>query len=66
VGLTAPRKNKLGTKCHKEPWKWTDSLDKRTKISKFGTRFDTWNVRSVYRPGSLMTVAKVSNIKHRI
>jgi hypothetical protein len=35
-----------------------DSLDKRPKLKKMGMRFGTWNVRSLYRAGSLVTVAK--------
>jgi hypothetical protein len=45
-------------KCHKKPWIWTDSLDKQPKLMKMDIRFGTWNVRSLYRAGSLMTVAK--------
>jgi exonuclease III len=33
-------------------------LDKRPKLKKIEMRFGTWNVRSLYRAGSLMTVAK--------
>jgi hypothetical protein len=33
-------------------------LDKRPKLEKKGVRFVTWNVRSLYRAGSLMTDAK--------
>jgi hypothetical protein len=31
-------------------------LDKRTKLRNMDMRFGTWNVRSLYRAGSLMTV----------
>jgi hypothetical protein len=48
--------NELVTKCHKGPQ--TDSLDKRPKLRKMGMRFCVWNVRSVYRAGLLMAVAK--------
>jgi hypothetical protein len=51
-------KNKLVTKCHKEPRTWTDSLDKRPTLRKMDMRFGTWNVRTLYRAGSRMTVAK--------
>jgi hypothetical protein len=37
---------------------WTDSLDKRTKLREIDTSFGTWNVRGLYRAGSLMAVAK--------
>jgi hypothetical protein len=36
----------------------TDSLEKRPKLRKMDMRFGTWNVISLYRAGSLMTVAK--------
>jgi hypothetical protein len=36
----------------------TEQLDKRTKLQKMGRNFFTWNVRSLYRAGSFMTVAK--------
>jgi hypothetical protein len=56
VGLTTPsRKNKLLTKDHKKPQTWTDSFDKRPKYKKVDMRFVTWNVRSMYRAGSLRT-----------
>jgi hypothetical protein len=35
-----------------------DSLDKRPKPGKMDIRFVTWNARSLYRAGLLMTVAK--------
>jgi hypothetical protein len=35
-----------------------DSLDKRPKLRKINMTFGTWNVRSLYRAGSSMTVAK--------
>jgi hypothetical protein len=60
VGLTTTRnkKNKLVMKCHKRPRAWTDSINKRSKIGKMNMRFGMWDVRSLYRAGSLMTVAK--------
>jgi hypothetical protein len=51
-------KNKLVTKCHKRARTWMDSSDKRLKIRNMDMRFGTLNVRSLYRAGSLMTVAK--------
>jgi hypothetical protein len=33
------------------------SLHKQTKLKKMNMRFGAWNVRSLYRAGSLMTVA---------
>jgi exonuclease III len=35
-----------------------DFLDKRPKRKKMDMRFDTWNVRSMYRAGSLRAVAE--------
>jgi hypothetical protein len=35
-----------------------DSLDKRPKVTKMDMRCGMWNVRSLYREGSLMTVAE--------
>jgi hypothetical protein len=49
-------KNKFVTKNEIEPRTWTDSLDKRPKRRNMDMRFDLWNVRSLYRAGSVMTV----------
>jgi hypothetical protein len=60
VGLTTPRRKKkknLVTKRHKGPRTWTESVDKQPKLRKMDMRFCTWNVRRLYRAGSLMTVA---------
>jgi hypothetical protein len=59
VGLTtanSKKKKKLVMKTSKEPRTWTDSLDKRPKLWNTDMRFGTWNVRSLYRAGSLKTV----------
>jgi hypothetical protein len=58
VELKTHRKNKFVTKTHKGPRTWADSLNKRLKLRKMNMRFRTWNVISLYRIGSLMTVAK--------
>jgi hypothetical protein len=59
VGLTTlHHKNKLVTKNLKEPRTWTDSLDKRPKLQNMDMRFGTWNVRSLYRVGSLLRVSR--------
>jgi hypothetical protein len=50
--------NKLVTKCHKGPRTCTDFLDKRPKPKKMNMKFETWNVRSLYRAGSLRAVAE--------
>jgi hypothetical protein len=56
-GLTTPpRKKKHVTKCYKGPRNWTDTLE-RPKARKMDMRFVTWNVRSLYRSGSLKTVS---------
>jgi hypothetical protein len=43
------------TKCFKVPRTWTDSLV-RTMHWKNDMRFDTWNVRSLYRVGAMKSV----------
>jgi hypothetical protein len=45
-------------KYHKGPQTWPDSLDKRPKLRKTDMRFGMYNLRSLYRAGSLMTVAQ--------
>jgi hypothetical protein len=51
-------KNKLVTKINKTPQTWTDSLGNGPKRKKMDVRFATCNVRSMYRAGSLRTVAE--------
>jgi hypothetical protein len=47
-----------------ESWTWTDSLDKRPKRQNIDKRFGLWNVRRLYKVGSLMTVSrKLSKFK---
>jgi hypothetical protein len=41
-----------------DPQTWTDSLDKRPKPWNKDTRLGTWNVRSLYKSGFLVTVSK--------
>jgi hypothetical protein len=41
-----------------EPQIWMDSLDKRPKGRNMGMRFCKWNIRNLYRVGSLMTVSR--------
>jgi hypothetical protein len=41
-----------------EPWTWTVSLGKGPKLRNRDMRFGTWNIRNLYRAGSLMTVSK--------
>jgi hypothetical protein len=41
-----------------KPWNWMDFLDKRHKQKKMDMRFGTWNIRSMYRAGSLRAVAE--------
>jgi hypothetical protein len=51
-------KNKLVKKDHKKPRTWTEYLDNRPKLRKMDMRFCTWNVRSMSKIGSLITVEK--------
>jgi endonuclease/exonuclease/phosphatase family metal-dependent hydrolase len=59
VGLTTPhpKKKPVTNNLHK-PRTWTDILDKRPKLWNTDIRFGTWNVRSLYRVGSLKTVSR--------
>jgi hypothetical protein len=34
------------------------SLDKRPELRKMGMEFGTWNVRGLYKAGSVMTLVK--------
>jgi hypothetical protein len=54
----SPQKNSLMMKHLTELRTWMDSLDKRPKRRNMDMRFRTWNVRSLYRTGSLVTVSK--------
>jgi hypothetical protein len=45
-------------KCHRGPLTCVDSSDKRPHKRKMVMRFDIWNIRSLYRTGSLKTVVK--------
>jgi hypothetical protein len=59
VGLTTfTTNNKPVTKYKHEPQTWTDSFDKRPKRRNKDVRLGTWNVRSLYRAGSLVSVSK--------
>jgi hypothetical protein len=59
VGLTTPHvKNKFLTKRINEPRTWTDFLDKRSRQRNMDMRFGTWNIRNLYRVGSVMTVSR--------
>jgi hypothetical protein len=60
LGLTTPhrKKKKPVTNVNKKPWTWTDSLDKRSKRKKMDMKFGTWNVRSMYRAGSVRVVGE--------
>jgi hypothetical protein len=52
-------------KDYKKPRTWADYFDKRPKPKKMNMRFDTWNVRSMYRAGSLRAVAEEIS-KHKL
>jgi hypothetical protein len=55
VGLTIPYlKNSVVMKLPT----WAGSLVKRPNILNMDTRFRTWNIRSLYRTGSLVAVSK--------
>jgi hypothetical protein len=51
-----PYKKKHFTKCYKGPRNWRDTLE-QPKVRTMDMRFGTWNVRSLYRSGSLKTVS---------
>jgi hypothetical protein len=55
---TSPKENKFVTKNETEPQTWSDSLDKRSKQWNMDMRFGLWNVRNLYRVGSLLTVLR--------
>jgi hypothetical protein len=48
---------KIVTKDQKKPRTWTDYMDEQPTLKKMDMRFGTWNVRSMYRAGSLRAVA---------
>jgi hypothetical protein len=52
------RKKKLVTKQLTESRTSADSLAKGAKRRNMDMRFGTWNVRSMYRAGSVMTVSR--------
>jgi hypothetical protein len=52
------RKKQARNEKFKEPRTWADSLDKRPKRRNMDMRFGTFNVRSLYRTGSLVRVSK--------
>jgi hypothetical protein len=43
---------------NKKPRTWKDSLDKQPERKKMDLKFCTWNVRSMYRAGSLRAVGE--------
>jgi hypothetical protein len=53
-------------KNHKEPQTWTDSLNKQPKQQNMDMRFGTWNIRSLYRAGSLISCLLLKSVKIRI
>jgi hypothetical protein len=55
---TLTAKNKPVTKSFNAPWTRKDYLDKRNNRRNMDMRFCTWNIKSLYRPGSLGTVSK--------
>jgi hypothetical protein len=66
MGLTIPhRKNKPVMKHIHDPRTSKNSLDKRPKRQNIDMRFGTWNIRSLYRAGSLVSVSKELS-KHKL
>jgi hypothetical protein len=55
---THHKKNRLVTKHKHEPRAWRDSLDKRPKGRNMDMRLQTWNIRNLYRAGSLVRLSK--------
>jgi hypothetical protein len=53
--LTPHRKNVYC--CESKPWSWTDIMVQR-KQQKRDIRFGTWNIKSLYRAGSLIAAAR--------
>jgi hypothetical protein len=51
-------KNMLVTNIQQRPRTWTDTLDKQPRRKKMDMTFSTWNVRSMYRAGSLRAVGE--------
>jgi hypothetical protein len=45
-------------KSYTKPQTWMDSLDEQPKRRNMDMRLGTWNVRSLYRVGSVMTVLR--------
>jgi hypothetical protein len=60
VGITCSLiiKNRNVTNYVREPLAWADSFIKRPKLRNMDMRFGTWNVRSLYRAGSLKAVSR--------
>jgi hypothetical protein len=64
-GLTTPRhKKQLIRKCYTRPRIWTDALE-RPRLRKIDMIFGNWNFKSLYRVGSLKTVASELAKVHR-
>jgi hypothetical protein len=56
--------NKFVKKNQTEPQTWMNSLDKRPKQRNMDMRFGTWNVKSLYKAGSLiMVLSELSKYK---
>jgi hypothetical protein len=51
-------RNELVTKCVKDPWTWTDFLDKLPKLRNKDIRFSTCYIRSLYKEVLQRTVSK--------
>jgi hypothetical protein len=51
-------KNKVVMKILTEPCTWTDSSGKQLQLQDTDMKFGSWNVRSLYRAGFLMSVSE--------
>jgi hypothetical protein len=60
MGLKTPHHKKIALfqKHLTKPQTWKDYWDKQLKLRNMDMRFGTWNIRSLYRAGSLVTVSK--------
>jgi hypothetical protein len=58
ANTTNTMRSKIVMKCSNKPHTWTDYLGIRLKLRNMDMRFSTWNIRSLYGAGSIMTVSK--------
>jgi hypothetical protein len=58
VGLTTPHRKSQACYILMSPGTWTDPLDKLPNRRNMDMRFVTYNISSLYKAGSLMTVSR--------